>query len=259
MVPLFIGAAIGGVVGGAVSAYGAYKTAKMQQRFAERMANTAHQREVSDLRAAGLNPILSATGGGGAPSPDPNIPDLGRGAGQAISSAMQFSNQKKQTDAMVGKTNAERLRTLEETKGIKFDNFLKGEANKILPEVATSAKDLLTMKTGFEGVIPATGRTLAEHRSFTSAWNAKKELRKMHFGIDPFVIERKGRLTPAQLEKKHGAYIDKLIQRTPTTYKGKAPDFKVGQSTKGWNVSPVFHHGKLIGYRKISKRTTKGN
>ncbi len=72
----FIPQILPSLIGGAVSLKGgkdrnvaASAQAQRQMDFQERMSSTAHAREVADLRKAGLNPILSATGGRGASSP----------------------------------------------------------------------------------------------------------------------------------------------------------------------------------------------
>jgi len=61
--------AIASGLGSLVSSFIGGSSAASQQAWQEHMANTAHQREVRDLRLAGLNPILSVMGGNGAQTP----------------------------------------------------------------------------------------------------------------------------------------------------------------------------------------------
>ena len=80
--------------GMAFSAYGQSKqnhenrrAAKHQRDWQQGMSSTAHRREVNDLKLAGLNPILSATGGSGASTGSSPLPQIGNSAKSAIEGA----------------------------------------------------------------------------------------------------------------------------------------------------------------------------
>jgi len=78
------GALLGGALSSAVSGIFGRSSASKSIKFQREMAQRGHQYEVADLRSAGLNPILSGTGGPGAKASGgamaPPLPDVASSA-----------------------------------------------------------------------------------------------------------------------------------------------------------------------------------
>ena len=116
--------------------------ALVQMMFERNMANTAHRREVKDLRAAGLNPILSGTGGHGAASPSGAMSHYENAKGAGVSSALAALSTLTEallTKQQTEKTKAETDNTLARTATEREQPGLVREQTRLTGNNANSA------------------------------------------------------------------------------------------------------------------------
>lgn len=118
------------------------KEAKKNREWQERMSSTAHQREVKDLRKAGLNPILSANSGASSPGGA-----TASGEAPQLDFDPMLAANAKQVKAQTEATKASTKNTEVDT-GLKAANTKSAEKSW---EISDATKKLLQAQTAKEG------------------------------------------------------------------------------------------------------------
>lgn len=204
-----VGAAAGGAAGFAgyeanrrnteAANRNAQAEAQKQRDWQSNMSNTAHQREVKDLQAAGLNPTLSADGGNGSSTPGGSMGQTFEAQTPTISfpevlQARSLLQKDRELDMMQTKQTQDIMESKSRKGNLDADTILKGKG-KIRAEAESEAA------AGLQNLV----------RQF------KKSYAEINPPMDPKSLEKQNRRTIDEYNRKNGTAFkyNQIFQQGP--------------------------------------------